>query len=490
MLGLLTALAVGMVLTFERVLANERRSLDQQLLEAREHFERDMRERIADAPVDGEAERVAWAMRRFIELEPASVDVVTVAWAGEERVGSTALDVETREIIDEGRFDSLVMGRLGTVHTSVGDLRAMRVDVLDGTDRVGSFAVAGPLASARSEAFEALGRLALAALVSLLVGWLVVEIAVRRVLRPLLRLTTAAASTEMNRFAGAVVVEGNDEVADLTREFNAMIARLDDASAERERLLATISHELRTPLAVARAKLELAEFAHRDTAARDTAARGTDDVGESLAVARDELERMSRLVGDLLALGRSGRSGFLQRREVRLDDLARDLELRLDGLGFDTVTVAPPPEAIVVVDAERILQALLNCVQNGVVHNPAGTTVDVSIGIVSDRLVIRVVDDGTGIPPEHRAEVLEPFVSFDRGTGHASQSSGLGLAVVVAIADAHGGLVRILDAPAGVEVPAGGTGTTVEISFPVEWSAIDARLPSGTASQPPGSRAG
>jgi len=490
MLGLLTSLAVGMVLTFERVLANERRSLDRELLEQRENFERDVGERLNIAPQQSRADRVEWAMRRFLETEPDATEVVTIVWAGNERIGSTALTEAMRDIIAAGRFDDLAIGRLGTVHTAAGDLRALRVDVLDGSDRVGTYAVAGPLAPARSEAFEALRRLATAALVSLLVGWLVVEIAVRRVLRPLHRLTTAAAATEMNRFAGAVEVNGDDEVADLTREFNAMITRLDDASAERERLLATISHELRTPLAIARAKLELAELTHRQTTSSGQtrsehtarAERGPgapDEVADSLAVARDELERMSRLVGDLLALGRSGRSGFLQRREVHLSSLVRDLELRLDALGFDTVTVAPPPDVVVVVDAERILQALLNCVQNGIVHNPPGTTVDMGISIVSDRLVIRVVDDGTGIPPEHRADVLEPFVWLDRGTGHESHSSGLGLAVVAAIADAHGGVVRILDAPVGAHVPAGGTGTMVEMSFPVDWSmSDDARHPS------------
>jgi signal transduction histidine kinase len=489
LIGLLTSLSVGMLLTFEMVLANERRSLDRELLEQRDHFERDVRDRLGDAPADlARHEQVTWAMEQFLELEPDVAEVVTVVWSGSDRVGATGSMPEFDELIAAGRFDEFATGELATVHTAAGDLRALRVEVRDGTGVAGSLAVAGPLAPARDEAFDALRRLAFAAAVSLLVGWLVVEVAVRRVLRPLGRLTSAAAVTEMDRFAGAVEVEGDDEVADLTREFNAMIARLDDASVERERLLATISHELRTPLAVALAKLELAQLASLEGSGGDggdedgsgdggrDAWERRNEVGASLAVAREELERMSRLVGDLLALGRSGHRDFLHRREVDLRDLVRDLELRVDGLGWDTVTVAPAPAVVVRVDGERLLQAVLNLVQNSIVHNQAGTTVDVDVSMASDRLVIRVIDDGDGIPEADRDRVLRPFVTLDAAAGGAHQSSGLGLAVVAAITAAHGGVLRILDASAGVVgVQTGGVdrrigprGTTIEISLPVE----------------------
>ena len=231
MIGLTTSLAVGMVLTFEMVLANEGRALDRELLEQRDHFERDVRERLQQAPsgLDG-VDQAAWAMQQFLDAEPTVDDVITVVWAGDERIGTTAQGAEMQDLVGSGRFDQLPVGVLRTEHTAVGDLRALRVDVLAGSAVVGSYAVAGPLAPARHEAFEALGRLAIAALVSLLVGWLVVEVAVRRVLRPLLRLTSAAATTEIDRFAGSVEIEGDDEVSDLTREFNAMLTRLDEAS--------------------------------------------------------------------------------------------------------------------------------------------------------------------------------------------------------------------------------------------------------------------
>ncbi|MFN6119229.1 MAG: sensor histidine kinase, partial [Actinomycetes bacterium] len=260
-------------------------------------------------------------------------------------------------------------------------------------------------------------------------------------------------------------------------------------------------HELRTPLAVARAKVELAERAHVDARPAGTSAVGPadqvsapeDDVRASLAVARGELERMSRLVGDLLALGRSGHHGFLHRRDVDLRDLVRDLEVRIDGLGWDTVTVAPAPPVFVDVDAERLLQAMSNCVQNAIVHNPPGTTVDVRVSVVSDRLVIRVVDDGAGIPPADRERVLEPFVHLGPGAGQTS--TGLGLAVVTAIAAAHGGEVRILGAVEDVEGSVDGSedgwsrptrrpGTTVEISLPVVPENSPERAIDGSA--PPG----
>ncbi len=439
-LALAASLAVGMLFTFELVLVNERRNLDRTLLRQRDHIDTDVRDRLAASP--GSGNRVAdvrAVVADFLALESPTNPYVTVVVVGGERATSPTRAPSLELVAESGALDDGPTDRLTTVHTAAGDLRAARATLLDGDTALGVVVVAGELAPARGEAFAALRRLALGGIVGLVVGLLLVWFATRRILGPLAALTATAAGTDTRRLGGRVAVEGDDEVALLGAEFNAMLARLDQATAEREQLLATISHELRTPLAVARGSIEVAER----TATEDPAAAKA-----ALVTARREVDRTSRLVGDLLALGRSGHADFLHRRPVPLAGLARELELRIDGLGIDTATVAPADGSPVDVDADRILQAILNAVQNAVGHNPPGTTVDVTMELHDAELVIRVQDDGLGIDSEVRDRVLEPFVRGGTGSG----GSGLGLAVVAAVAAAHGGTVRLLDAAPGTIV--------------------------------------
>ncbi len=448
-LGLAVSLLVGMLLTFELVLVNERRNLDRTLLRQRDHLETDVRDRLARRPATGD--RIADTRRAiadFLALESPTNPYVTVVVVNGERSTSPTRSPDLGLVAEAGALEDGPVNRLTTVHTRAGDLRAVRATILDGETAIGTVVVAGKLAPARGEAFAALRRLGIGGLAGLAVGLVLVWFTTGHLLGPLSMLTAAAAATDTSRLRARVAVDGDDEVALLAAEFNAMLARLDEAAADREQLLATISHELRTPIAIARGNIELCER---------IAGENTAEAKAALATARAEMERSARLIGDLLALGRSGHADFLHRRPTPLSSLARELELRIDGLGVDTATVAPASDELVELDGDRVLQAVLNCVQNAVGHNPAGTTVDVTMAVSGAEVVVRVQDDGDGIDVALRDRVLEPFV---RGRSEAG-GSGLGLAVVAAVAAAHGGTVRLLDAEPG---------TVVELRLPSERS--------------------
>lgn len=448
-LALGASLALAGVLTFELVLANERATLDRSLVRQRDHVASELRAALEGS--EATSAEVTDAAARFVDIDPPSDQYVTVLSVdGERLVGATrtpALD----ELATGGGLDGMPLGVLGTAHTDAGDLRVLSSELLVDSEPIGDLVVAGPLAPARTEAFAAAQRLAIAAVVSLVVGIVLVWLALGRVLGPLRELTTAAAGAELVDLRRRVQVRGDDEVADLADEFNAMLGRLEQAAAEREQLLATISHELRTPLAVAAGHLELAAHA-ADEGRTDPSA---------ISIARTELTRLNRLVGDLLALGRSGQAGFLHRRPTSAAALAREVEVRVDGLGMDTVTVAPAPDTAVDIDADRLMQAVLNCIVNAVEHNPTGTTVDVVIDVtdpdpdaISDgieTLVIRVEDDGAGIPPEVAEIAFEPF-TVGVSERDRLRSSGLGLAVVAAVATAHGGTAALQPADRGTIV--------------------------------------
>lgn len=448
-LALGASLALAGVLTFELVLANERATLDRSLVRQRDHVASELRAALEGS--DATSAEVTDAAARFVDIDPPSDQYVTVLSVDGERLVGATRTPPLEDLATGGGLDGVPLGVLGTAHTDAGDLRVLSSELLVDGEPIGDLVVAGPLAPARTEAFAAAQRLAIAAAVSLVVGIVLVWLALGRVLGPLRELTTTAAGAELVDLRRRVQVRGDDEVADLADEFNAMLGRLEQAAAEREQLLATISHELRTPLAVAAGHLELAAQA-ADEGRTDPSA---------ISIARTELTRLNRLVGDLLALGRSSQAGFLHRRPTSAAALAREVEVRVDGLGLDTVTVAPAPDTAVDIDADRLMQAVLNCIVNAVEHNPTGTTVDVVIDVTDpdpdaasdgiETLVIRVEDDGAGIPPEVAEIAFEPF-TVGVSERDRLRSSGLGLAVVAAVASAHGGTAALQPADRGTIV--------------------------------------
>ena len=454
-LALVASIASGLVITFELVLVNERSSLDRTLRQQALHFERDVLSTLGEAgggpptlaDLDG-------AVADFASRESGTRPVVTVVDLGGERFVGPSDDAALNALAQSGGIDTAATGDLSTIHTDDGDLRALRTSILVGDEPVGTLVVAGSMGPVRGEAFAAIQRLLLAGGVSLVVGLSLLWLAVRRVIGPLGRLRDAVAATDPNDLHPQVNVEGDDEVADLADEFNALLERLSAADAEREEMLATIAHEIRTPLAVAQGRLEMAR-----------AQIGTGDpIHRELDGVSHELNRSNRLVRDLLALGRSGHPGFIERRPVSLRDFMEDVEIRAEGQGFETVSVAPAVDVTVDIDSERLHQAVANCIANAVYHNPPGTEVVVSARIDaatrssggSGDLVLQVADDGVGIPEHERSRVFEAFVTSNSEQA-ATHGSGLGLAVVAAVATSHGGSAAVLD----------GDGTTIELRIPL-----------------------
>jgi signal transduction histidine kinase len=287
-----------------------------------------------------------------------------------------------------------------------------------------------------------------------LLGVLVLAVALRAATAPLRSLRTAADRAAVADLGRRVPDPGSrqDDVADLSRAFNRMLGRLEREVEARGALFASVSHELRTPVAVARGHLELVESG----TAKDPQA--------SLRLVHAELGRLSRLLDDLLLLAAArGDGSWLARREVSRSWLADEVAVRLDGLGLGDVPVTVEPGAdaagTVPVDPDRVIQAAVNLAVNVRRHTPPGTPAEVLVGGTGPDLAVTVRDEGPGIPEDLRDRVLEPFV----GRGGRG-STGLGLAVVAAVAEAHGGRVDVDTGPRGtvvrVVVPGAAPGTT------------------------------
>jgi two-component system OmpR family sensor kinase len=301
---------------------------------------------------------------------------------------------------------------------------------------------------ARVELLLVLGTLAGTGL-ALLAGAMIA----RRAMQPITTLTTTAAEIARTRDSSATMPqsEADDEVAELARTLQGMLHSLDDAHAETEamlarqrRFVADASHELRTPLTSVLANLELlAESLHGES-------------GEAARSALRSSRRMRRLVADLLLLARTDVPRDVAHEPVDLAQVALDAAAELGPLSGEHDLSIDALPAVVQGDHDELFRLTLNLIENALRHTPPGTAVRVSTGtddaLPAGRLAALLVveDNGPGVPAELAPTLFERFV---RGAGDHGGSFGLGLAIVRAVAESHGGSVALEPAHPGVDPP-------------------------------------
>jgi two-component system, OmpR family, sensor kinase len=349
----------------------------------------------------------------------------------------------------EARWAAVRRNELVSISTPDGPAEVLAVPVSDDSGRTGTFVVANFVARERAQVGDALRAVTSAtAGAVLLVGLLAWSIA-GRVLRPLRDMTaTARHISEQDLSRRLPDPGGRDEVSTLVRTFNTMLDRLEGSMASQRAFLHDAGHDLRTPLTIVGGHLE--QLAAGLVPEEERA--------ETLALVADEVARMSRLVEDLMVLARAERPDFLRLAPVDLGDLAEGVRRRAEAAFPGPLWRARPGVGVVRADAERLTQALLNLVSNAARYSPPGAPVTVGTALGDGTAVLWVADSGPGVPPEARERVVRRFA---RGPERRRDGTGLGLAIATAIAEAHGGALRITDA-----VPEGGA--RVEISIPTK----------------------
>jgi two-component system OmpR family sensor kinase len=253
-----------------------------------------------------------------------------------------------------------------------------------------------------------------------------------RVLQPLRLLRDTARSISESDLTQRIPVEGDDELADLARTFNEMLDRLEQAFASQKSFISDAGHELRTPITIIRG--------HLDVMGDDPEERR-----ETLDLVRDELDRMSRLVNDLLLLAKATRPDFLQPETVDLDDLTRELFAKASALAQRDWRLVSVGTGRIVADRQRLTQAVMNLSQNAVSHTLDGDAVELGSELRNGRVRLWVKDTGPGVPRHEQARIFERFVRLDRAP--AGEGAGLGLAITRAVAEAHGGRVELDSRP-------------------------------------------
>jgi two-component system OmpR family sensor kinase len=276
----------------------------------------------------------------------------------------------------------------------------------------------------------------------------------RRAMEPIAELTAAARRVERSRDPSLKLPhpEAEDEVAELARTLEAMLAALDAARAETESALvrqrefvADASHELRTPLTSVLANLELLEE------------ELTGEPQEAAASALRSSRRMRRLVADLLLLARADAGRGAPHQPVDLSEIVTEAAGELEPVAGDhEISVDAPAGAHVAGARDELHRLVLNLMENALRHTDPGTAVEATVERRNGEVILAVEDDGPGIPPELRERVFERFY---RGAGEYSGSSGLGLSIVRAVAESHRGSVRL-------EEPLDGRGARFVVRIP------------------------
>ena len=371
--------------------------------------------------------------------EPEDTEIVTLTWTARGgRVYSSDPRVSLPFTTTEGLSRPVVDGAEWIVYSSV---------------RTAGVAQAAQRASARKEmAGESAGQV-LAPLIGLvvLIGALLV-FALRRGLQPL----DAAARDISRRNAGSMEAIGTDdapvEIVPLVDSINGLMQRLGVAFAAQRLFLADAAHELRTPVTALRLQLQLLERA-KDDGERQRA----------LVELHAGVERSQRLVQQMLQVARTETGGETTRLvPLDLAALVRTqvaaLSVKAEHAGIDLGADAPQP--VPAVGDEPQLGVLLeNLIENALRYTQAGGVVDVSARVEQGRPVIRVVDDGPGIPEAERQRVFERFHRGELAQSQSRDGSGLGLAIVKAIAERHRATVDLC-------TPVSGRGLEVRVCFP------------------------
>ena len=284
----------------------------------------------------------------------------------------------------------------------------------------------------------------------LLAGYLTSDV------RRLRAATQQLAAGDLNARAEAPRGGRRDEIAELVRDFNTMAGRLQDLMSAQARLLNDISHELRSPLARLSVALGLA-----------TQRSGPDAFGALERIER-EANRLNELIGRLLTLARlEGGEEGLRRTEISLDELIRDITVDAD---FEAqsrhcrVVCVIQDEVTVLGSASLLHSAIENVVRNGTRYTHEGTEVEIRLacesGEFGGQAVVRVTDQGPGVPQEALDKLFRPFYRLDDARGRQTGGVGLGLAITERAVRLHGGTVRAANRPQG--------GLMVEIRLPLE----------------------
>ena len=270
-------------------------------------------------------------------------------------------------------------------------------------------------------------------------------------LKPLHSFAAQVEKVEPNNLTDMKITEEVlPEFRQFSRSFNQMLDRLDEGFTAQRQFTGNAAHELRTPLALMQARIEL--FADEHPAMLP-------ETAEFLSLLREQTERLTQMTKTLLEMSalqsvpRNDRIQLAPMMEEILTDLAPLAEK-------NGITLACDGDGAMTGSDGLIYRLLFNLTENAIKYNRPGGTVRLTVQEEAARLVIRVSDTGCGIPEPYRESIFQPFFRVDKSRSREYGGVGLGLSLVWAIAELHGGSVCVEDSSEA--------GTTIAVQLPVQ----------------------
>jgi heavy metal sensor kinase len=277
---------------------------------------------------------------------------------------------------------------------------------------------------------------------------------------PVEKMTSIARRIEVGDLHERVPVpRTQDELQKLALTFNQMIERLERSFARQRRFVADASHELRTPVAAIRSMT--------DVTLASSSAVSPDEYRTVLHDVNVEAERLGHLISDLLSLARVDENKLpLEREALRLDRLVVDVAATMELLATEkgiTLAVEADEPATVLGDEARLIQVIMNLVDNAINYTNAGGNITLQVHVKGDTAYLNVSDTGIGIQPEHLEHIFERFYRVDPARSRAAGGTGLGLSIVDWVVHAHDGTISVVSTP--------GQGTTFTVQLPLAFQA-------------------
>ena len=274
-----------------------------------------------------------------------------------------------------------------------------------------------------------------------------------RALKPLRSFASQVEKVQLNNLADMRIDEDVlPEFRQLSRSFNQMLERLNNAFAAQRQFTGNAAHELRTPLALMQAQLELFSAEHPDV---------QPETAEFLTLLREQTERLTQMTRTLLEMSKLRHVARNERIQLApmIEEIFTDLAPLSDKRG---VTLTAEGDGIMTGSDALIYRLIFNLTENAVKYNRPGGSVRVCVTQEMEKLLIRVSDTGCGIPDEYQQSIFQPFFRVDKSRSREYGGAGLGLSLVWEIADLHGGSVWV--------EKSSDKGTTIAVELPTQQS--------------------
>ena len=274
-----------------------------------------------------------------------------------------------------------------------------------------------------------------------------------RALKPLRSFASQVEKVQLNNLADMRIDEDVlPEFRQLSRSFNQMLERLNNAFAAQRQFTGNAAHELRTPLALMQAQLELFSAEHPDV---------RPETAEFLTLLREQTERLTQMTRTLLEMSNLRHVARNERIQLApmIEEIFTDLAPLSDKLG---VTLTAEGDGIMTGSDALIYRLIFNLTENAVKYNRLGGSVRVELAQGQEKCIIRVSDTGCGIPEVYQRSIFQPFFRVDKSRSREYGGAGLGLSLVWEIADLHGGSVWVEESSE--------KGTTIAVELPTQQS--------------------